>query len=110
MFEPIKVNADAPAIESERVPAFVITTDGEDKTYTVPKEISGPTSLLALEVFVNRGETATVLWLARHALGADGMDAVLTCEQLTLTDAQNLINRIGQHYLGQVKDLGKAQA
>jgi hypothetical protein len=109
MFEPVKVNGDAPAVEAERIPAFTITTDGKAVEWTIPKEISGPTSLLALEVFVNRGETATVLWLARHALGAEGMDAVLTCEQLTLKDAQTLINRIGQHYLGRVKELGKAQ-
>jgi len=109
MFDPVKVNSDAPPIEEERIPAFVITKDGEDKEYSIPKVISGPTALLALEVFINRGEAATVLWLARHALGADGMDAVLTCEQLTLKDAQNLINRIGLHFMGPVKELGKAQ-
>ena len=109
-FEPVKVDASAPAVEQERIPAFVITTDGVDKEWTVPREISGPTSLLALEVFVQHGEVATVLWLARHALGAEGMDAVLTCEQLTLKQAQTLINRIGEHYLGRVKELGKAPA
>jgi hypothetical protein len=109
VFEAVKVNADGPAVESERIPAFIITKDGVDTEYTIPKDISGPTSLLALEVFVTQGETATILWLARHALGEKGMDAVLTCEQLSLPQAQALINRLGQHYLGRVKELGKAQ-
>lgn len=108
-FEPIKVNADAPAIEAERIPAFTITKDGKDTVYTIPKEISGATAIEALEVFVMRGEAATTLWLAQHALGREGMEAVITCEQLTLAQAQQLVGAIGNHYIGVVRDLGKAQ-
>jgi hypothetical protein len=108
-FEPIKVDTDVPAVEEERIPAFIITKDGKDIVYTVPKEISGPTSIQALEVFVMRGEAATVLWLVQHALGDEGMNAVLECEQLTLPQARVLLQRIGEHYIGRVKELGKAQ-
>jgi len=110
MFEPVKVDASQPAIEAERIPAFEITNaDGTTSTYTVPKEISGATSIEALEIYVMRGEAATVLWLAQHALGEEGMEAVLKCEQLTLAQARLLLQRIGEHYVGVVKELGKAR-
>ncbi len=107
MFEPVKVDADAGAVEDDRFPAFVITRNGQEETYTVPREISGATAIEALTVYVNRGEPAMVLWLAEHALGAEGMQAVLTCEQLTLGQAKDLVTKIGQHYTGVVKELGK---
>lgn len=107
MFDPIEVDADAGAVEDDRFPAFVITRNGEKTEYTVPKQISGATAIEALTVYVNRGEDAMVLFLAEHALGADGMQAVLTCEQLTLGKAKDLITKIGQHYTGLVKELGK---
>ncbi len=110
MFEPIKVDASAPAVEDDRFPAFTVTTAGVDKHYTIPKMISGATALRALEVYVSRGELGTILWLAHHALGDEGMTAVLDSPQLTLGQAQALINSIGQHYLGAVKEVGKAQA
>ena len=108
-FTPVLINADGPAIEDERIPVLTITKNGEDTVYTIPKEISGATAIEALEVYVLRGEPATALWLAQHALGKEGMDAVLTCEQMTLKQAQQLIGAIGEHYIGTVKDLGKAQ-
>jgi hypothetical protein len=108
MFEPVKVDASATPVEADRITAFVVTKDDKDTEYTIPTQISGATALLALEVYVNRGETATVLWLARHALGAEGMTAVLESEQLTILQTRALVQRIGEHYLGQVKELGKA--
>jgi hypothetical protein len=108
-FEPMKIDTDAPAVEAERIPAFIITKDGVDTVYTVPREISGPTAIQALEVFITRGEAATVLWLVQHALGEEGMNAVLECEQLTLPQSRVLLQRIGEHYIGRVKELGKAQ-
>lgn len=107
MLEPIRVNADTPAIEDERIPAFIITRGGEDITYTIPKQISGATALRALEVFVMRGEGGLVAWLANHALGEEGMQAVIECEQLDLDGARALLEAIGNQYVGQVKGLGK---
>lgn len=110
MFEAVEVNASAPAIEADRVPAFTITHDDrDDETYTIPREISGPTSLRALEVYISSGEAATILWLAQHALGEAGMQALLDCEQMTLAQTKALLRRIGEQYVGQVKDLGKGQ-
>lgn len=108
-FQPITVDADAPAIEDARIPAFTITKDGKPTEYTIPKEISGPTALMALEVFVRQGEDATLLWLVQHALGPEGYAAVLACEQLTLGQTKALLRAIGEQYIGQVKDMGKAQ-
>lgn len=107
MFEPVKVNASGPAIESERIPAFIVAKDGEEKTYTIPKVISGATALQALEIYVMRGQGGLVMWLARHALGEEGMTAVLDSEHLTYPEAVKLINAIGGLYTGQVKELGK---
>lgn len=110
MFDPIKVDTSAPAVEDERIPAFIVTTAGEDVVYSIPKDIAGATALKALEVYVMNGEDATVLWLTRHALGAEGMQAVLDSPHLTFPQAQELLRKIGQHYIGRVKELGKAQA
>ncbi|HKP49528.1 MAG TPA: hypothetical protein VJU17_05890 [Gemmatimonadales bacterium] len=107
MFTPIKVNASGPAVEDERVPAFIVTKDGEDTEYTIPRQISGATAIQALTVFANRGESSLVLWLAEHALGVDGMNAVLESQQLTLAEAKALLTAIGEQYIGQVKELGK---
>lgn len=108
-FTPVVINADGPGIEDERVPVLTITKNGKDTVYTIPKEISGATALEALEVYVLRGEAATAFWLARHALGEEGMLAVTACEQMTLKQAQALVGAIGEQYMGAVRDLGKAQ-
>lgn len=105
---PIIVNADGPGIESDRVTVFSVTKGGETTDYTIPKEISGGTALQALEVFVKAGQAAMVLWLAAHALGEEGMTAVLESEHLTLKQAQDLIGQIGEQYAGPVQELGKA--
>lgn len=107
MFQPIKVNADGPAIEDDRVTAFIVTKGGEDAEYTIPKRISGATALRALEVFARQGEGSTILWLAEHALGDEGFNAVLDSPQLELSQARSLLTLIGEQYIGQVKELGK---
>lgn len=107
MFEPIKVNASGPGIESERIPAFIVTKNGGDKVYTIPKTISGATALQALEIYVMHGQGGLVMWLARHALGEEGMNAVLESEHLTYEAATALVKAIGEQYTGQVKELGK---
>lgn len=109
-FEPIKVNADQPAIEDDRIPAFIITKNGQDTTYTIPRVISGATALRALEVYVTQGDGATTMFLAQHALGREGYEAVTDSPHLTMKQAARLLGQIGQQYIGQVKELGKAQA
>lgn len=104
---PITINADGPGIESDRVTVFSITKDGKTTDYGIPKEISGGTALQALEIFVKAGQSAMVLWLAAHALGEEGMSAVLESEHLTLKQAQELMKQIGEQYAGPVQELGK---
>jgi hypothetical protein len=111
MFEPIKVKSTDPGIEEKRIPAFVIEhEDKEDEVFTVPEKIDGGTAMLALEVIVTQGEDAGVLWLAKHALGDEGMNAVLNSKQLSVEQASDLLGKIGQHYTGQVTSLGKGSA
>lgn len=104
---PIKINADGPGIESERVVVFTITKDGQDTDYTIPRVISGGTALQALEVYVKAGHAAMTLWLAAHALGEEGMGAVLESDHLTLEQARDLLTQIGEQYAGPIQELGK---
>lgn len=101
LFAPIIIDTTTPAVDSERIPVFVI--DGTE--HTIPKHLPAGDTVMMIEVIANRGAVAGAWEMVKLALGEDSINALMACRHVTHDQVKSIFDRIGKMYMGQVEDL-----
>lgn len=89
--------------EVDSIPVFSI--DGQ--VYSMPGAISVSFALEAIDVMGQRGELAAMAWLLPEVLGQEAYDALKTCKALKPEQLKSIMDRVSEHVMGQLEDLGK---
>lgn len=79
----------------EMVEVFIL----DNKTYSVPKEISAGVSLAYLEKQSEEGPDAAIYYLMKELLGTDAFDALKSHPRLKKSDLSKIMEIIEKHAL-----------
>jgi hypothetical protein len=103
-YTPFRIDTSKPPVEAERIDLFWI----DDRPYTAPAEVSGPTALKALQWLAQQGAQYAAYMVLIDCIGQEAYDDLTNCEHLTLEQVRDMVQKITDLYFGQTLDaLGK---
>jgi hypothetical protein len=103
-YEPVKIST-AEVLDEEREPLFFI----DEVEYTIPKVIRASILMRYLQDTYDRGQEYALAAGMREVLGAEAMEALADCDQVTDEQMNQIMGIVERKLLGQMRKLGKSR-
>jgi hypothetical protein len=104
-YEPVKIST-AEVLDEEREPLFFI----DEVEYTIPKLIRPNILMRYLQDTIDHGHEYALAAGMREVLGAEAMEALADCDQITDEQMDQIMAIVEKKLMGQMKKLGKSRS